>query len=102
MVAHKLGVLRRHCDTGGRNYNEIEKTNLTSVLLAHDDAELKARREKLGVPDAFRGYALTTSQMVDMVGAYRDAGSQMVITSFFRNDPETQELMASEVMPKFQ
>ena len=101
MVAGKLEVLRRHCAAEGRNYDEIEKTNLTSLLLARDEAELKAKRERLGLPEQFRGYALTAAQAVDLVGQFRDAGSQMFIASFYRNDPETQALMASEVMPRF-
>jgi len=101
VVAQKLAVLRRHCEAVGRNYDEIEKTSLTSLLLARGEAELKAKRERMGVPEPFRGYALTTSQAVDLVGAFHDAGSQMMISSFFRNDPETQALLASEVMPKF-
>jgi F420-dependent oxidoreductase-like protein len=101
VVAQKLGVLRRHCEAEGRNYDDIEKTNLTSLLLAHDEAELKSKRERLKLPDQFRGYALTTSQAVDVVGAFKEAGSQMLITSMVRNDPETQDLLASEVMPHF-
>ncbi len=101
VVAQKLAVLRRHCETQGRNYDEIEKTNLTSLLLARTEAELKAKRERLGLSDVSRGYALTTAQAVDLVGAFHDAGSQMMITSFFANDPETQDLLASEVMPRF-
>jgi F420-dependent oxidoreductase-like protein len=101
VVTHKLAVLRQHCENEGRDYANIEKTNLTSLLLAHDEAELKAKRERLGVPDPFRGNALTVAQAVDLVGAYQAAGSQLFIASFFRNDAETQELMASEVMPRF-
>jgi probable F420-dependent oxidoreductase len=101
MVAHKLAVLEQHCENEGRDYNQIEKTNLTSLLLARDEASLKAKRERLKLPDPFRGYAITTAQAADVVGAFQQAGSQMFIASFFANDPETQDLMASEVMPKF-
>jgi len=101
IVAHKLAVLRQHCETEGRDYDTIEKTNLTSLLLARDEAGLKAKRESLGVPDQFRGYALTVAKAVDLVGAFQRAGSQMTIASFFANDAETQDLMASEVMPQF-
>ena len=51
-----------------RNYDEIEKTNLTSLLLARDESELKTKRERLGLTEQFRGYALTTAQAVDLVG----------------------------------
>ena len=101
MVAHKLAVLRQHCENEGRKYDEIEKTNLTSMLLARDEAGLKAKRERVGLPEHFRGYALTTAQAVELVGTFREAGSQMTIASFFNNDPEAQELMAGEVMPHF-
>ena len=101
MVGHKLAVLRQHCETEGRNYDEIEKTNLTSLLLARDEAGLKAKRERLGLPEQFRGYALPVTQAVDLVGAFRDAGSQMTIASFYNNDAETQDLLASDVMPHF-
>jgi F420-dependent oxidoreductase-like protein len=101
MVTHKLAVLRQHCETEGRDYDEIEKTNLTSLLLARDEAGLNAKGERLGLPEQFRGYALPVAQAVDLVGAFRDAGSQMTIASFFNNDAETQDLLASEVMPHF-
>jgi alkanesulfonate monooxygenase SsuD/methylene tetrahydromethanopterin reductase-like flavin-dependent oxidoreductase (luciferase family) len=101
IVSQKLAVLKRHCETQGRDYAEIEKTNLTSLLLARTDAELAAKRARLGLADVSRGLAVTTAQAVDVIGAYHDAGSQMFITSFFANDAETQDLLASDVMPHF-
>jgi F420-dependent oxidoreductase-like protein len=100
-VQHKLDVLRRHCENEERDYNSIERTNLTSLLLARTEAELQARRERLGVPAHFRGYALTVSQAVDLIGGYQKAGSQLFITSFVRNDWDSRELLAGEVMPHF-
>jgi len=35
-LAHKLSVLRRHCDDAGRDYNEIEKTVASFVDLGDD------------------------------------------------------------------
>jgi len=101
MVAHKLAVLRQHCETEDRDYASIEKTNLTSLLLARDESALKTKRSQMGLPEQFRGYALTVAQTVDLVGAFQTSGSQMLIASFFQNDPETQDLMASDVMPHF-
>jgi F420-dependent oxidoreductase-like protein len=100
-VRHKYDVLRRHCETEGRPFDAIERTNLTSMLIARDEAALKAQREKLGIPDAYRGYALTASQAIDLVGRYREAGVQTFICSFYRNDADSMELLASEVMPHF-
>ncbi|MCL4560760.1 MAG: LLM class F420-dependent oxidoreductase [Chloroflexi bacterium] len=100
-VRHKLEVLQKHCETEGRDFNEIVRSSLTALVLAKSEAELKAKKERLAVPDPFRGYALTASQAVDLVGAYQKVGVQLFITSIWKNDPESLELLASEVMPKF-
>lgn len=101
MVKNKLNILRGHCDKIGRDFNTIECTNLTSMLIAKDDAALKAKKQRLQLPDQFRGYALTVPQVIDLVGGYQNIGSQMMILSSYKNDKETLELFASEVMPKF-
>ena len=98
-VRRKFEVLRRHCETAGRNYDEIERTSLTGLLLARDDAALRAKRERLNAPDPFRGFAVTVPQAVDLAGRYRDVGVQLMICSVYKNDAETQELLATEVMP---
>jgi F420-dependent oxidoreductase-like protein len=97
----KFEVLRRHCDTEGRNYEEIERTAVANVLVARDEAALQTKRERLHVPDKFRGFAVTVPQTVELVGRYRDAGVQLFISSIYKNDTETQELLATEVMPHF-
>ena len=40
-------------------------------------------------------------QAVDLFGRYREVGVQLSIFSVYRNDRESLELMASEVMPHF-
>ena len=101
-VRKKYEILRRHCENEGRNFDDIERTNLTGLLIARNGAALKARRERLAVPDPFRGHAVTVSQAVELVGRYRDVGVQLMITSFWKNDEESMELMAGEVMPQFE
>ncbi len=100
-VKQKLDVLRRHCETEGRDFNTIERTNLTSILLARDEASLKIKREALGIAPDARGFIMTIPQAVDLVGKYQDVGVQMFITSIVKNDRETLELLAGEVMPHF-
>jgi F420-dependent oxidoreductase-like protein len=100
-VKHKLEVLRRHCDAQGRDYDTIETTCLLSVLLARDDAAVAAKRERLSARGPLRGLVGTVAQAVDLIGQYRDAGVQMFINSDYRNDIETHEYLASEVMPRF-
>jgi F420-dependent oxidoreductase-like protein len=101
MMKNKLDVLRGHCDKVGRDFNSIERTNLTTMLIAKDEAALKAKKERLQLPDPFRGVALTVPQVIDLVGSYQNAGSQMMIMSSYKNDKETLVLFASEVIPKF-
>jgi len=100
-VRHKFEVLRRHCEAQKRNYDEIERTNVIGFVLARDEAALAAKRQRLEVPAQFMGFAGTVAQATDLVGKYRDAGSQLLISSAWRNDPETFELLAADVMPAF-
>ena len=53
------------------------------------------------MPAQFMGFAGTVAQVTDLVGKYRDAGSQLLISSACRNDAETLELLAADVMPAF-
>ena len=41
------------------------------------------------------------SQVTDLIGKYRDAGVQLLISSAYKNDAETFELLAADVMPAF-
>jgi F420-dependent oxidoreductase-like protein len=100
-VKRKFDILRGHCETEGRDYADIEKTNVISLLIARDEAALAAKRERLGIPEPFRGFAGTVSSVTDLVGRFQDAGVQLFITSIAKNDAETQELFAAEVMPRF-
>ncbi len=101
LVKQKFDALRAHCDTIGRDYAEIEKTNTTSFLIAPNEATLKAKQARYGVAGGFRGNAMTSAQAVDLVGQYQNVGVQMVIFSAYKNDRETFDLFASDVMPKF-
>jgi F420-dependent oxidoreductase-like protein len=100
-VARKFAILRGHCETEGRDYATIEKTIVTALLVARDEASLAAKRARLEAEFPFRGAACTVAQMIDLAGQYRDAGVDMLIGSAFRNDPETLELIASDVIPRF-
>jgi F420-dependent oxidoreductase-like protein len=100
-VARKFAILRGHCEAVGRDYETIERTNVIGLLIARDEAALAAKRARLMAPEPFRGFIGTVSAVTDLVGRYRDAGVQLLISSAFRNDAETHALLASEVMPHF-
>ncbi len=101
MVKHKFDVLRRHCEAEHRAYDTIERSIITSFLLARDERALAAKRERLGAAAGFRGFSGTVAQAADLIGQYGDAGVQLLIGSAFRNDAETFELVASDIMPHF-
>jgi len=101
MVKKKYAILRKHCEDAGRDFNSIQRTNLTALLVAKNESELQAKKKRLQVPEPFRGYALTVSQAVDLFGQYKDAGTQMLIVSSYKNESESLQFLASDVMPQF-
>ena len=101
MVRHKLAILRGHCEAAQRDYGAIEKTHINSWLLARDEAAAAAKRERLAARGPLRGFIGTAAEAIDLIGRYQDCGVQLLINSDHRNDIETHELLASEVMPHF-
>jgi F420-dependent oxidoreductase-like protein len=100
-VRHKFAVLRQHCEAAGRDYDAIERTHILSWLVARDDAAVAAKRDRLSARGALRGFVGTVAEAIDLVGQYRDAGVQLLINSDYRNDRETLEIFASEIIPQF-
>src|SRR5215472_11025703 len=100
-VRHKPAVLRRHCDAARRDYDATEKTHNNSWLILRDSAAVAAKRERLAALGPLRGFVGTVAEAIDLIGQYQDAGVRLLINSDYRNDAETNELLASDVMPKF-
>lgn len=97
---HKLEVLRRHCDAVGRDYGTIEKTHVQAWILARNNAAAAAKRERLAARGPLPSFVGTVSEAIDLIGQYRDVGVELLINGE-RNDEETRELFASDVMPHF-
>ena len=91
LVQHKYEVLKQHCDTEGRDYNEIERTVLCNVLIAKDETSLKS---KLDGAVHFKGRGLTLDNAKELFAEYQSASVQMLICSIYQNDVETLELLA--------
>jgi len=64
-------------------------------------AAIATKRDHLSARGPLRGFIGTVSEAIDLVGQYRDAGVQLLINSDYRNDRETLEIFASEIMPHF-
>ncbi|MDP8904618.1 MAG: LLM class F420-dependent oxidoreductase [Chloroflexota bacterium] len=87
MLRHKYAVLREHCAAVGRDYNEIERTNLSSVSISADGA---------------RG-TISPAQFVDRLRAWAEAGSQHTIFSVRGVwDVSKLELIGRDVIPQVQ
>lgn len=84
-LKHKYDVLRRHCETVGRDYDSIEKSLLTAVSITSDGA----RR------------SLTPDAMVQRLGRTTEVGAQHAIFSV-RNveDLSKLELIGRDVIPQ--
>jgi F420-dependent oxidoreductase-like protein len=65
VVSHKLDVLKRHCEAVGRDYDDITKTKLATLVIAPTDAEVD---EILARSASARGLE------VDMVREFAIAG----------------------------
>ena len=68
LIRHKLDVLRGHCEDVGRDYEEIERTALTTVNLAED--------------------GMKADQVIEMCRGLNEAGIQHLIF----NMPNVQEI----------
>jgi alkanesulfonate monooxygenase SsuD/methylene tetrahydromethanopterin reductase-like flavin-dependent oxidoreductase (luciferase family) len=98
--AHKVEVLRRHCDAIGRDPDEIERT--INLALAWDDKDLEVQFG--GLASMVRNNVLigSTQEVVDRIGAYADAGCHQVNLALRAPfDPEGLDRFAAEVVPAF-
>jgi hypothetical protein len=85
MIHHKYEVLREHCETLGRPYDEIERSNLQSVRISAD-----------GAPGT-----QSPAEIVDYFGELGDAGAQQIIFSV-RDvwQIDKIELLGKSVLPR--
>jgi hypothetical protein len=70
-------------------------------LISRDAAAVAAKRQRLAARGPLRGFVGAVSAAIDLIGQYQDASVQLLVNSDYRNDTETSELLASEVMPHF-
>jgi F420-dependent oxidoreductase-like protein len=84
MLRHKYAVLERHCRDVGRDYGQIERTNLSTISIT---------------PDGRQG-SLTPQGLVERLSGWAEAGSQHTILGI-RNvwDVSKLELIGRDVLP---
>ena len=85
MLRHKFDVLRGHCVDVGRDYAEIERTNLATISVT---------------PDGKKG-SLTPAGLVERLGNWADAGTHhTVIAVRGVSDVSKLELIGRNVIPQ--
>jgi F420-dependent oxidoreductase-like protein len=102
-VKKKLEVLRKHCDSVGRDYQSITKSRLGRVVIDKDREKVKEAIEGMS-QERRREYAIygTPEEVRRQVENFRDAGIDYLILNL-QPDRELQalELFADEVVKKF-
>jgi F420-dependent oxidoreductase-like protein len=98
--ARKIGVLDDHCEQQGRDPAEI--TRAVNVGLAWDEQSLEAQFGNLASylrPGVLMG---SVEEIIDRIGAYRDAGAEWVIVAMRAPfDVDGLDRFAAEVLPAF-
>lgn len=103
VLAHKGAVLDRHCEDLGRDPSTIEHSAQGLLFLSDDESWLASQRSK-GIPrPTLIG---TPSELVDVVGAYAEAGvDELIIPDFTLGSAErtkdTYDRFITEVAPAF-
>jgi F420-dependent oxidoreductase-like protein len=86
-VRHKAEVLAAHCETEGRDPDEVEVTHLTNALAAASRADLRNRVERLrgrsSSAESFvrQNNAGTVDDLVELFAAYSSAGANHSIVA---------------------
>ncbi|CAN5722894.1 LLM class F420-dependent oxidoreductase [soil metagenome] len=85
MLRHKFSVLEKHCAAVGRDYAQIERTNLATISIT---------------PDGSRG-SLTPAKLVERLGNWAEAGTHHTIVAVRGvADVSKIELIGRDVLPQ--
>ena len=104
-IAHKMSVLRAHCDDVGRDANAIDVVSGKRVVIRKDRDEARRVLEAIArthgmtsPPDAFIG---SSDDVVELVSSYAAIGVKEFIAPFTEPfDTETIERLGSDVLPR--
>jgi F420-dependent oxidoreductase-like protein len=103
LLAHKVSVLRAHCEQAGRDPDEIHISTQALLYLSTDEEWLKEKRQAQSRQPVIAG---TPSEVADIVARYQDAGADELIVPDITLGPmarkkDTCDLFMEEVAPAF-
>jgi alkanesulfonate monooxygenase SsuD/methylene tetrahydromethanopterin reductase-like flavin-dependent oxidoreductase (luciferase family) len=100
--AHKLGILRQHCDAIGRDFNTIVKS-WSAECIAVAPTEAEARRIAESTPYQNGPIYGTPAQVAEQLQAFVDLGVSYLVVRLV-DFPSTAglQLFIDEVMPRLQ
>lgn len=105
--AHLLGVLRNHCETVGRDFDEITKTAMARVIVTDTEEQGDAWRRRLaerGLPQPMIDSALigTADTVVEKATALKQVGIEgLTVSTPVGHDLEQLERIGKTVGPVF-
>ncbi len=103
LLAHKVSVLRAHCEEVGRDPDEIHVSTQALLYLSTDEEWLKEKRQAQPGPPVLAG---TPGEVADIVAQYQEAGAdELIIPDFtlgsMARKKDTCDLFIEEVAPGF-
>lgn len=110
VLAHKVDVLKRHCDDVGRDFEEITVSQQCLVTIAKDEASAGPMADQaqrifgghMGDPKGPIAITGTAEQCCEAIQKHIDLGCTMFLMEFFGKDTlAPAQLFAEEVVPQF-
>jgi F420-dependent oxidoreductase-like protein len=91
-LERKYAILRDHCETVGRDYDEIQRTSVSLCIIADTDEEARAMLPHGAgalFPGDVRDYGLigTPDTIAARLARYEEAGVQELAINFIAQDP---------------
>ncbi len=109
-LAHKVDVLKQHCDEVDRDFEEITVSQQCLVTIAKDEASAGPMADQaqkifgghMGDPKGPIAITGTPEQCCEAIQKHIDLGCTMFVMEFFGKDTrEPAQLFAEEVVPEF-
>lgn len=109
-LAHKVDVLKRHCDAVDRDFSEIIVSQQCLVTIAKDEASAGPMADQaqkifgghMGDPKGPIAITGTPDQCCEAIQKHIDLGCTMFVMEFFGKDTQQPaQLFSEEVMPHF-